>query len=92
MSNDEILDETEQDDRVAPEKYAISSFGVDYDVEGLVRRLQKDGILVPFFQRNYIWRQPEASQFIESLLLGLPVPGIFLDKERESQRLLVIDG
>ena len=31
-------------------------------------------------------------RFIESFLLGLPVPGIFLARETESNRLLVIDG
>lgn len=90
--DDGVLDETEEDSAVAPEKYAISSFGIDFDVEGLVRRLRKDEIFVPHFQRNYVWKQREASQFVESLLLGLPVPGVFLAKERESQRLLIIDG
>lgn len=88
----EIVDETVLEDFVAPEKYAISSFGIDFDVEGLVRRLRKEDIFVPHFQRSYVWKQTEASQFIESLLLGLPVPGVFLAKERDSQRLLIIDG
>jgi Protein of unknown function DUF262 len=35
---------------------------------------------------------PEASRFIESLLLGLPVPGVFLAKEDEGENLLVLDG
>ena len=87
-----IEDEAEQDVTVTPEKYAISSFGIDFDVEGLVRRLRKDEIFVPHFQRNYVWKQDEASQFIESLLLGLPVPGVFLARERETQRMLIIDG
>lgn len=90
--DDDVVDEATQDDVVAPEKYAISSFGIDFDVEGLVRRLRKEDIFVPHFQRNYVWKQAEASQFIESLLLGLPVPGVFLAKERGSQRLLIIDG
>jgi hypothetical protein len=34
----------------------------------------------------------DASRFVESLLLGLPVPGIFLSKEEDTQKLLVIDG
>ncbi len=89
---EEIIDEAAQDTTVVPEKYAISSFGIDFDVEGLVRRLRKDEIFVPHFQRNYVWKQNEASQFVESLLLGLPVPGVFLAKEGESQRLLIIDG
>lgn len=88
----EVDDDAASDTTVAPEAYAISSFGIDFDVEGLVRRLKKEEIFVPHFQRNYVWKQSEASQFIESLLLGLPVPGVFLAKERDSQRLLIIDG
>ena len=34
----------------------------------------------------------KASRFVESLLLGLPVPGIFLSREVETNKLLVIDG
>ena len=33
-----------------------------------------------------------ASRFIESLLLGLPIPGIFMAREAESNKLIVIDG
>jgi DnaJ-domain-containing protein 1 len=38
-----------------------------------------------------VWPRPKADKFIESLLLGLPVPGIFLVKEATG-RLLVLDG
>jgi hypothetical protein len=89
---DDIIDDTEGDEAVAIEKYAISSFGIDFDVEGLIRRLRREEIYVPHFQRNFVWKQKEASQFIESLLLGLPVPGVFLAKDRESERLMIIDG
>lgn len=90
--DDEVVDESEDDEVVVTEKYNVSSFGIDFDVEGLIRRLRKNEIFVPHFQRNYVWRHNEASQFIESLLLGLPVPGVFLAKEGDSQRLLIIDG
>jgi len=90
--DDDVLDDTESDTAVAVEQYAISSFGIDFDVEGLVRRLRKHDVYVPPFQRNFIWSQRESSQFIESLLLGLPVPGVFLAKDRQSQRLMIIDG
>lgn len=75
-----------------PIKYAISSYGADYPVDGLVKRLQKDDIIIPGFQREYVWTLRQASRFIESLILGLPVPGIFLSKEKEEGKLLVIDG
>jgi hypothetical protein len=88
----ELVEDPDDEGVVAPEAYAISSFGIDFDVEGLVRRLRKEEIFLPHFQRSYVWKQKEASQFIESLLLGLPVPGVFLAKERASPRLLIIDG
>lgn len=75
-----------------PFKYAISSYGADYPVDSLVKRINNESIYVPSFQRGYVWKLQEASRFIESLLLGLPVPGIFLSKEKETQKLLVIDG
>ena len=43
------------------------------------------------FQREYVWPRTKADKFIESLLLGLPVPGIFLVKE-PTERFLVLDG
>lgn len=90
--DDDVIDEAASDSSVAVEKYAISSFGIDFDVEGLIRRLKKGDIYVPEFQRNFVWSHRESSQFVESLLLGLPVPGIFLAKDRHSQKLMIIDG
>ena len=83
--------EKEVEDEVRIEKYSITSYGADIDVAGLVRRLDNHDIEIPHFQRNYVWSEKDASRFIESLLLGLPVPSIFLCKD-ESSKLLVIDG
>lgn len=88
----ENVEDEAGEDVVTPIQYDISSYGVDYDVEGLVKRLDRNDVLIPQFQRNFVWTQQEASRFIESLLLGLPVPGVFMAKERDSNRLLVIDG
>ena len=41
---------------------------------------------------SYVWSIKQASRFVESLLLGLPVPGIFLAKDEGTQKLLIIDG
>ena len=86
-----VEDEADRDEE--PEfHYSITSYGADYPVDGLVKRLKAGDIHIPSFQRQYVWRKPQASRFIESLLLGLPVPGIFLAREGQSHRLLVIDG
>jgi uncharacterized protein with ParB-like and HNH nuclease domain len=57
-----------------------------------VKRIDNDVIFVPPFQRKFVWNIKESSRFIESLILGLPVPGIFLSKEDETNRLLIVDG
>lgn len=74
-----------------PFKYSISSYGADYTLDSLVRRIGDGSIIVPSFQREYVWNQKQASLLIESFLMGLPVPGIFLSRE-EDQTLMVIDG
>lgn len=88
----EIVDESEKDDTTPVVRYEITSYGADYDVAGFVSRLKRDDIIIPSFQRDYVWRLPEASRFVESILLGLPVPGVFLAKDAESNKMLVIDG
>ena len=77
---------------VLPHKYIITSYGADYTVDGLVKRMKEGSIKIPSFQRAFVWNIKQASRFIESLLLGLPVPGIFLSKDQDSQKLIVIDG
>lgn len=72
--------------------YDITSYGVDFDVDGLVRRIQKGDIYVPNFQRKFIWDITKSSKFIESILLDLPVPGIFLAQERKNKKMFIVDG
>lgn len=86
---DNLGDDSEE---LIPFKYSITSYGADYPVDGLVKRIADGSIYVPSFQRGYVWKAKQASRFIESLLLGLPVPGVFLSKEQGTQKLLVIDG
>jgi len=86
------IDLDEEKDEVVPFKYTITTWGVDYPVDGLVKRMAKEDIFIPTFQRAYVWTYTQACRFMESLLLGLPVPGIFLSKERDTNKLLVIDG
>ncbi len=86
----EVEDIPDADEEI-PFKYSISSYGADYTLDSLVRRIGDGSIFVPSFQREYVWNQKQASLLIESFLMGLPVPGIFLSRE-ENQTLLVIDG
>ena len=102
QTDDNIFDEAEESDAEQDipgiERYEIGFYGTDFPVDALYRRLSSDDdaaggdIFIPDFQRGYIWSKKQADGFIESLLLGLPVPGIFLSTDRETQRRFVIDG
>jgi len=100
---DGVLD-VDQAREVIPFSYAITAYGADPQADGLIKRMKEGDIFIPLFslpeseaagaprfQREYVWKKQQADRFIESLLLGLPVPGIFLVKE-ESGRHLVLDG
>jgi hypothetical protein len=104
LEPDEIVEDLDEALEVIPITYSITAYGADYPVDSVVKRAQSKDIIVPTFswepspgsdvvgfQREYVWPRPKADRFIESLLLGLPVPGIFLVKEA-SGRLLVLDG
>jgi len=91
---DVVVDPAEREDEEVSQatRYTLTSYGADYPVDGLVKRLRRGDIFVPDFQRGFVWSHAQASRFLESLLLGLPVPGIFLYKEPDTQKLMVVDG
>lgn len=101
-----VEDESEADDlglfETTPS--SLPYFGADFDVAGLVRRLDDGDIVIPRFdpdessgltvegfQRQRVWTTHRMEKFIESLLLGWPVPSIFLVVEPDG-RYLVLDG
>ncbi len=88
LNGDEESEELNDDDVV----YQITTSGADFDVDGLVKRFDRGTIYRPEFQRNFVWTWPQASKFIESILLGLPIPSVFLFREEETQKLLIVDG
>jgi hypothetical protein len=81
-------------ERHAPDyiRFNITFFGADYPVETIVQRMNRKDFFIPDFQRSYVWSQKQASRFIESLLYGLPVPGVFLYREPDTGRHIIIDG
>jgi hypothetical protein len=99
LTVEEAEDLNSAESTVLPVTYS----GQDFDVNGLVRRLNSEDILVPTFghqdpriasagfQRSFVWNRPQMDRFIESLLLGYPIPGIFLVRQSD-RRYLVLDG
>ena len=81
--------EEEEQDTIG---YQISSYPSDMTLQVYQGKWKAEQLLIPEFQREYVWDQTRASKLIESFLLGLPVPGVFLYKERATNKFQVIDG
>lgn len=101
---DDLTPEEQADlEDAAPVVSPVAYSGQDFDVEGLVRRLRKGDMKIPQFghddpdidsagfQRSFVWNRSQMDRFIESMLLGYPIPGIFLVRQTDN-RYLVLDG
>src|SRR4051794_16671055 len=71
LDRSEGVEDESKKDRENIQSFNISSYGADYTVDTLVKRLKSGAFFVPPFQRAYVWSQSQASRFVESLLLGL---------------------
>ena len=97
---DEIIEpiQSEEDDLdEGTPIYRIRSYPSDPDLETLHLRWKREDLIIPKFQRGFVWKPTQASRLIESFLIGLPVPGIFVFVEGHNRgeggsRQLVVDG
>jgi Protein of unknown function DUF262 len=75
---------------------------VDYDtreftIEIIVKKYQEgieeesNELFVPDYQRDFVWDEERQSKFIESIILGIPIPLIFVAEDSEG-RLEIVDG
>jgi len=86
------LDEASQEDEdVEIGEFDIVSSPNDWNFTTIVNFIESGAMKIPAFQRNYVWDRKRASKLIESLLIGLPVPQVFLYEEGRND-FLVIDG
>jgi len=80
----EPITSEDEDYESAPPDYQILTYPADFTLEVLHQKWKADEILIPDFQRKFVWKQVQASKLIESFLVGLPVPAVFLYTERKS--------
>ena len=91
----DILPEEQHDDTpldIAPEHRRVKTEKLDLPVETLhtwVKRGKLD--LQPEFQRNFVWNKAKASQLIESLILEIPIPVIYVAEDK-NKMYEVVDG
>lgn len=70
----------------------INTQAYDKSISDLMRMInEKDLLLDPDYQRNYVWDNKKASKLIESIILNVPIPVIYVSQE-EDESWTVIDG
>ncbi|MGV0026376.1 DUF262 domain-containing protein [Phormidesmis priestleyi] len=72
-------------------EYEITTSANDFNIKTMYDFIKSGAINIPGFQRNYVWDIKRASKLIESIIIGLPIPQIFLYQESRN-KFLVIDG
>lgn len=76
--------------------YSVAALvsGTDWTTETIVSQLRRGNIkLNPGFQRRDAWDRDRKSRFIESLIVGLPIPQIVLAESKSDRgKFIVLDG
>jgi len=95
-----LKDNLEELQLLAKER-TVKTQNIEYDLETLVKKIKKGIIkLNPDYQRNHRWKEEESSRLMESLILNIPIPTVYLSQDvdvddevdEDVARYSVIDG
>ena len=84
--------EDEEEIEVPREQRNVYTQPGDPEIESLHGRYKRGRLdIQPDFQRQFVWDKAKASRLIESALLDIPLPVIYLSQEPDNMEY-VIDG
>lgn len=91
---DVLIEEEDSSTDSKIERYQINTFTQDRMIETLLKWYDNNKLILPEFQRDYVWTYSNSCRLIESILLNLPIPNIFLFKIKDSngEKFMLIDG
>lgn len=84
--------------------YEIREFPISVIVSKFTRNQDEDGnevepeLFIPEYQREFVWSKKQQSRFIESIMINLPIPYLFVadiseeENEEFAGRLEIVDG
>ena len=98
---DQLRDAAEEE--IREKRKPVDYNTIEYPIEILVQKFLEgikddtNELFIPDYQREMAWDDETQSKFIESLLLGLPIPYIFVadvsgEEDTNDSRLEIIDG
>jgi hypothetical protein len=78
--------------QIVEQSKRIDFYLTEYSVELLATKLRNGDFEIPTYQREDTWEYWRKSRFIESLLMGLPIPFLFFWERPETGKLEIVDG
>ena len=96
-AEDERIGQENENDYTQQDRNTFSEavlWSTDWTTETIISQLKKKNIeLYPSFQRRDAWGPDRKCRFIESIILGLPIPQIILAERKDKKgSYIVIDG
>lgn len=87
----DIEEQKKAEEQIQSFSKKIDFYTSEYTVEILAKKIAEDEYTVPNYQREFTWDEPRKCKFIESLLIGLPIPFVFFWMNDEG-KLEIVDG
>ena len=88
------IEENEELDDFELKRFSFNSYKIERSIRDILAWIKRGKIEVPPFQRRNVWTFNQSARFVESLLLGLPTPDLFMYKkvEKGEEKFILIDG
>lgn len=78
--------------QITEQSKRIEFYLTEYTVELLALKLRNGDFEIPEYQRDFTWESERKSKFIESVLMGLPIPFLFFWENPNTGKLEIVDG
>ncbi len=78
--------------QIVEQSKRIEFYLTEYTLEILALKTRNGDFEVPAYQREFTWEPERKSRFLESLLMGLPIPFLFFFESPETGKLEIVDG
>lgn len=86
----ELIGDAER--QIVEQSKRIEFYLTEYTIEILAQKMRNGDFFIPSYQRAFTWEHERKSKFIESVLMGLPIPFLFFWEMPETGQLEIVDG
>jgi len=78
--------------QVVEQSKRIDFYITEYSIELLALKMRDGEFEIPDYQREFTWEPERKSRFLESVLMGLPIPFLFFWERPTTGKLEIVDG